>query len=44
MADSKFEAINRDHRQFWDSFVRFSTYATASIVVLLVLMAFFLIR
>ncbi len=27
MADSKFEAINRDHRQFWDSFVRFSTYA-----------------
>ena len=43
MAANKFEAVERDHRRFWDSFVRFATWATASVVVFLALMAFFLL-
>jgi hypothetical protein len=42
-ADNKFDAIERDHRATWDSFVRFATWTTGALVVLLALMAYFLI-
>lgn len=41
--DNKFDAINRDHQAMWDGFVRFSTWATAAVVVALGLMAIFLV-
>ncbi len=44
MADNKFEAIERDHRRVWNTFVRIATYATAGLVVILALMAFAFIR
>lgn len=42
-ADNKFEAIERDHRATWNAFVRMATWASATIVVALALMALFLI-
>ncbi|BBK31279.1 hypothetical protein STHU_19130 [Allostella humosa] len=43
MAANKFEAVEREHREFWNSFVRFSTWTTAIVIALLALMAIFLI-
>lgn len=43
MAGNNFAATDDSHRRFWNSFVRFATYATTTIVVILALMALLLI-
>ena len=42
-ADHNFEAIEREHRATWNAFVRMTTWASATIVVALALMALFLV-
>jgi len=43
MAGGKFDAMDREHQETWNRFVRGATWMSALVVVILVLMAIFLI-
>ncbi|MGE0725629.1 MAG: aa3-type cytochrome c oxidase subunit IV [Alphaproteobacteria bacterium] len=43
MAGGKFDVMEREHRETWDSFVRGATWMSALVVVVIGLMAIFLL-